>query len=281
MQFTNTPFCLFQPPVDYDSLQVTRIHNIQTGWQIFGMCYFSGMLYTTEGQEEAECVEQRVAVYSVTVQDNVTLLDTLHLEEEPWPPRIDCQSGRVYFSCQSRGIYVVKYDGRKLLLITILTCAGRPGALTVVSPHTLYVSDWYSNNVCLVDVTQDRVTARLQNPVEVAYSHPWSIAVLGDTVLVETASVKLLTYRHGVPTQGKLLPKPQGLEDISSLTTDHHSSFLLVDDECNTVFVLDISGNLTHTISIPRDKRPRDCTVVGGHLWVGCVSGSIIVMSSQ
>ncbi len=276
MQFNNTPFSLFQPPVDYGSLQVTRIHNIQSGWQISGICYFSGMLYTTEFRA-AESVEYRLAVYSVAVQDTVTLFDTLDLERLPRPPRIDHQNGRVYFSCKSRGIYVVKYDGSKLVLITILTCVGRPTALAVISPYTLYVCDLYSDTVCLVDVIQDRVITRLQNRV---HSLPCSIAVLGDTVLVGTVTDKLLTYRHGVPTQGKLLPRPQGLRDISCLATDHHSSFLLVDTVSNTLFVLDISGNVTHIISVPMDMLPRDCTVVGGQIWVACYNG-IIVMSSQ
>ncbi len=242
------------------------------------MCYFSGRLYTTEDRKEAESAEYRLAVYSVTDQDSVTLLDTLDLEEEPWPPRIDHQNGRMYYSCMTRGIYVVKYDGSELVLITILACVGRAGALAVVSPYTLYVCDWYGDTVCLVDVIQDRVSTRLQNT---AHGRPWNIAVLGDTVLLGTMGDNLLTYRHGVHTQGKQLPKPQGLRVISCLTTDHHSSFLLVDNVSNTLFVLDISGNVIHTISVPGDMRPRDCTVVGGQIWVACRNGNIIVMSSQ
>ncbi len=281
MQFTNTPVCLFQPPVDYDSMQVTRIHSIQTVWQIFGMCYFSGMLYTTEKRNETLSVEYRLAVYSVTVQDTVTPLDTLDLVEALWAPRIDHHNGRLYFSCKSRGICVVKYDGSKLVLITTLACVGWPGDLALVSPYTLYVCDLDSHIVCLVDVIQDRVTARLQKPTEMRYSIPWSIAVLGDTVLVGYINDNLLIYRHGVPTPGKSLPKPLGLKNAISLTTDHHSSFLLVGTDSKYLFVLDISGNVTHTISIPGDRKPCDCTVVGEQLWVGCLSGDIIAMSSQ
>ncbi len=47
------------------------------------------------------------------------------------------------------------------------------------------------------------------------------------------------------------------------------------------MYVLDISGNHTHAIPIPGDRVPWDCTVVGGQLWVGCINGDIIVMSSQ
>ncbi len=91
----------------------------------------------------------------------------------------------------------------------------------------------------------------------------------------------LVTYQHGVPTYGKVLPRPQGLRSVTALTTDNHSSFLLVDDDSHIVYVLDISDNLIYTIPIPGDRWPQDCTVVGGQLWVGCYNGNIIVMSSQ
>ncbi len=260
---------------------MTREHSIQAEYRIGGMCYFSGRLYTTEVWKGYGSNIYRLAVYSVIDQNTVTLLDTLDLEDSPTEPRLDRQSGRVYISCKSRSIYVVRYDGSKLVLITTLRCMGKPHALAVVSPDTLYVYDDGSNTVYLPHVTEDRVTARLQNPVEVAYSCPFTIAILGDTILVGCENNELVIHRHGVPTPGKLLPKPQGLEDISSLTTDHHSSFLLVDVDSNTLFVLDIRGNLTHTISIPGDRDPRGCTVVGGQLWVGCGNGDIIVMSSQ
>ncbi len=246
-----------------------------------GICYFGGRLYTTEEWKGAVSVAYRLAVYSVTDQDTITILDTLGLEGQPAQPCIDCQSGRIYFSCYSRGIYLVRYDGSKLVPIATLWCVRQAVALAVVSPDSLYVCDDNSNTVCLVDVTQDRVKARLQNPVEVAYSIPFTMAVLGDMVLLGYENDELVIHRHGVPTPGKLLPKPRGLKDISSLTTDHHSSFLLVDNQSNTLFVLDISGNLTHTISIPVSRHQQDCTVVGGQLWVGNFYGDITVLSSQ
>ncbi len=272
---------MFQPAVDYGSLQVTRIHSPQAGWMMGGMCYFSGRLYTTEGREGAESVEYRLAAYNVTDQDTVTLLDALQVEDDVSEPCIDHQSGRVYFSCGFSGIYVVRYDGSKLVPITTLRCVVNPSSLAVVPPHTLYVCDTPSKTVCLVDVTQDRVTTRLQKPVGVEYSTPYNIAVLGDTVLVGAVPDSLAIYRHGVQTPGKLLPKPLGLRNIWNLTTDLHSSFLLVDDDSNTLYVMDISGNVTHSISIPGDRVPNGCAVVGGQLWVVCRSGDIIVMSSH
>ncbi len=265
---------------------MTRIHNIQAGHDIVGMCYFSGRLYTTESCGDIDEVgddRYRVAVYSVNDQENVTLLDTLDLEVLPIRLCIDRQSGQIYFSSEYRGIYVMRYDCSKLVTITTLRCVKSPLDLAVVSPDILYVCDSYSDTVCLVDVTRDRIITRLQHPEDALTApYPFTIAVVGDRVLVGYQNDSLFIYRHGVTTPDTALPSLhlQGLEFITSLTTDHHSSFLLVDEASNTLFVLDISGNVTHTISVPGNGKPGDCTVVEGQLWFACENGNIIVMSS-
>ncbi len=278
----NIPVCLFQPPVDYGSLKVTREHRIQAGDRVVGMCYHSGRLYTVERPgEDRSC---RLAVYSVTGQDTVTLLDTLDLEGDADDLRADHQNGQVYIPCTSSGVCVVRYDGSKLVPVTTLRCVRYAHSLAVVSADTLYVCDWNSKTVCLVDVTQDRVTARLQPPQEVRDEGPHKIAVLGDTILVRygrTDNLVMVIYRHGVSTSGKLISRLQGLQTVNALPTDHHSSFLLCDMYSKSVYVLDISGNLTHTVPIPGDMEVYDCTVVGGQLWVGGNTRDIIVMSSQ
>ena len=243
------------------------------------MCYHSGRLYTVERRWEDR--SYRLAVYSVSDQDTVTLLDTLDLEGRARHPRVDRQSGRVYIPCGSRGVCVVRYDGSKLVPVTTLRCVRDAGSLAVVSTNTLYVCDWDSETVCLVDVTQDRVTARLQPPREVRGERPSHVAVLGDTVLVMYAGPKLVIYRHGVPTPGKPIRRPQGLKSVYGLTTDQHSSFLVSAGWSHTVSVLDISGKLTHSIPIHGNRMPRDCTVVGGQLQVVCNNGYVIDLSSQ
>ncbi len=76
------PVCVFQPPVDYRSLTETREHRIQAGDRFWGMCYFSGRLYTTEGRKETWPPRFSLAVCSVTNHDTVTLLDKLDLDGE-------------------------------------------------------------------------------------------------------------------------------------------------------------------------------------------------------
>ena len=280
---------LFQLPADYSSLKLTQKHNIQAGEHVDGMCYFRGRLYTTEWRGGPFCRRYRLAVYSVTAKATVTLLDTLDLDsegiadpKETGEPRIDQRSGRIYIPSESHGVCVVRYGGSELHPFTTLGCVGRIGSLAVASPNTLYVCDWESNIVCLVDVIQDRVTARLQPPRDVKRMKPRHVAFLGDTVLVVYGGSNLVIYWHGVPTSGKLLPRTHDLAWVRGLTTDHHSSFLVTDrDKRSTVYILDISGNVTHTIPIPGYRELQVCTLVGEQLWVACYNGEIIVMSPE
>ena len=244
------------------------------------MCYFNGRLYVTEQRDESVSYRYRLAVYTIRGQDTVTLLDSLDLGIEAGQPHVDRHSGHVYIPCRRhRGVRAVMFDGRKLIDASpILGCVGHPVGIAVVS-NTLYICDWDSNTVCLVDAIQDRVTARLQ--AQRWGRSPMNLAVLADTILVMYGGPRLALYRRGVHTPGKALPNPPGLQSVPGVTTDHHSSFLLVDNESRAVYVLDVSGNLTHTIPIPGDREPRDCTVVGRQLWVACRNGHIIVMSSS
>ena len=285
---------LFQPPVDYGSLKKSAGTNLKGVYfmnRIQGMCYFSGKLYIT-GYEGPS--RYSLSVYSVPNVNNCKLLCSLFLNSTVFKPCVDRHSGLVYIPCDSHGVYVVRYDGRKLVHVTTLRCGGDAVSLAVVSSNTLYVCDRANQTVCLVDVTQDRVTARLQPPLEVRDMRVHiptfqplgalrdmcvcNIAVMGDNVLVLYEGRNLVIYQHGVPTPGKVLPWPQGLKHVRSLTTDNHFSFLLCGDD--TVYVLDVIGNLTHTIPLFR-CTPWDCTVLRDQLWVASNSGDIIVMSSS
>ncbi len=222
-------------------------------------------------------------MYSVTDQDTITLLDTLDLDPDAGTffnyglqPRVDLQTGRIYIPCCRHGVCVVMYDGNKLVPVATLKCVKHATSLAVVSTDTLFVCDIDSNTVCVVDVNQDRVTDRLQ---KLWSTTPDCIAVLGDTVLAGMDDT-LYIYRHGISTPEKLtnLPVPW---DVPAVSTDHHSSFLVVDYIMDRVYVLGVNGNHIHTISLPGDSYPVDCTVVGEQLWVGCRNGGIIVMSSH
>ncbi len=260
---------------------MTRKCKVQAEGWVSGICYFSGRLYTTEGLKQyGRPGRYRLAVYSVSYQDTFTLLDTLELKGIGYEqPRVDRQTSRVYIACSRSGVYVVRYSGSELVLVTTLSCVRNAYGLAVASRDTLYVCDMESGTVCLVDVIQDRVTDRIQKPHGVSRRKPDGVAVLGDTLLVVYGGDSLAILRHNAPTPDKALGKLEGLVFARGITTDHDSSFLVTNK--NTVYVLDISGNLTHTIPIPEGREIRDCTVVGEQLWVGCEDGHIIVMSSQ
>ncbi len=253
------------------------------------MCYFSGRLYTTDRRKEAGSYKFRLAVYNVTnSKDTVTLLDTLALEgDEVGEPHVGHQTGQVFIPNRCRGIYVVRYDGRKLVRINTLRCVENAGTLAVASPDTLYVCDLARKAVCLVDVTRDMVTCTLETLAqwEIENLGESYISVLGGTALVvndERFPKKVFIHRHGVScVSHEVLPQPQEMWSVSGLSTDNHTSFLLIDSVFHNVYVLDISGNFTHTIPIREERIPLDCIVVEGQLWVLCKDGDIVIMSSQ
>ena len=242
------------------------------------MCFFNGLLYIVGGGN----------VYTVSVykKDHFVQLafneqDPAIMTNGPGEPRVDQTTAHLYIPCGVCGVYVHRYKDCRLVTLKQLKCVENAVSLAIVSSDTLYVCDYHSKTICLVDVTKDSVTERLQPPPEVSGWQPEHVAILGDTVLVSYTGLKLVIYRHGVRTPGRLLPRPQGLQSVYGLTTDYRSSFLVTDTISHTVCVLDITGNLTYTIPIPGDRWPWNCTVVGRQLWVGCADGSIKILSPK
>ncbi len=237
----------------------------------------------------------RVAVYSGMNEDTLVRLDTLDFEEfivgGYMQPGVGHNTDLIYisvFDARERGsMYEVKYESNKLALGRHLTCVKDSGGLAVISADTLYVYDRHDKTVCLVDLNQDRVTARLHVPYGLSIPGQIQIAVLGDTILASYGS-NLVIYRHGIPTPVKLVPTPYGLW-AAFISTDNHSAFLVFSWSSSDVRVMDISGKLIHTIPVPEGRHPihgdrsgvRACTVVGRQLWVACINGDMVVMSSQ
>ncbi len=130
----------------------------------------------------------RLVVYSVTDHGNVTLHDTLELKGDGWSggwePRVDHSNGWVYIPAGKWGIWVIRYDCSKLVLVTRLKCVGNAKSVAIVSADRLYVCDYATKTVCVVDVKRDEVTSTLQVPPGVGLHAPHSVAILGDTALV-------------------------------------------------------------------------------------------------
>ena len=118
----------------------------------------------------------------------------------------------------------------------------------------MFVGDWHTESVCLVNVSTDTVIRKLEGPAEavdypstdpviglVKKRLPCDISLLGQTVLVCYGHNTLVTYRSDSPTSGRVLQTPEGLQRVRSITTDSYSSSFLVTDH-HAVYVL--SDNL-------------------------------------
>ncbi len=279
--------------MDFGNLNVIDTHSCLAGDSVKGMCTHSGRLYTVENRTEQTDII--LAVYSVTKQNNLTLLDTLELGEYARAPRVDQKSGRVFVPCSRKIVCAVMCDGSKLGVVCTLTCVKDPGYLAVLSSNTLYVSD--CTNVCQVDVAQDRIIDTLRTWNEIWYSFPKCLAILGDTILVEytdpgdEACFTLALFRHNVSSRGTVIPPGSWqwqCKYLYGLTTDNHSHFLAlcefgVEDpnfDRGTVYVfgLDLTGDLAKSHkAIHRDgtSRVTDCALLDRTLWVGFDDGSL------
>ncbi len=272
---------------------------IQVGRFLSGMSYSEGRLYTLEGCGSGSGTHsQTVAVYSVHRDSaEITLLDRLELWETGigWQivcPRVDHHSQHVFVPSDS-GVAVARLDGDRLVRERTLTCVSVTVSVDVMSPDTVYVCDSRNKSVHVVDVRNDRITSTLQRPDITRDEVPARLAVLGDSVVVcYSGNCPLVVYRHGSPAPVRVIPHPLTESNfVRVVSTDYQRHVLLADETFSkvTVSVLNISGDLYHTINFDKSDKfemiqtdyPVDCAVVNRQLWVGFSSGYIVKMSSQ
>ncbi len=259
-----------------------------TGDRLLGLCYRDGNLYTAEAHVELHRIRGSLAVYQVD-SGSLTLLDRLELGVTGWGevwsvcPRVERDGPLVFIPCVGIGVTVARLAGDRLVRERTLRCVKRPESVDVMSRDIVYVCDWHSYNVRVVDVRNDRIASTLETPDTVRKGDwPRRLAVLGDSVLVgydETHT--LVVYRHGSPTPVRMIPRPGGLEYVSAINTDFYSHFIITDQYTNTVFVVDLTGKLRHKVNIDTGSVTRDCAVINRQLWVACEGGDIVLMSSH
>ncbi len=274
-------FFLLQPPVEFGKLREIRRHRIQRGYFLCGLCYDDNKLY---------CVEwHKGDIYSLTVYDiagagngNLRLLDSVEVESVSMDcrPRIDTRTQWVYVPCAGAGVDVFRWEDNRLRPVRMpLMCVEGTASLAVNTADTVFVCARESSSVCLVSVSEDTVIRLLKAPVHLPY-YPNHVSVLGETVLVCYGDNTLVAYQRHSPTSGRILETPEGLEKVTSITTDSHSSFLVTDwSRGDSVFVLGDRGDLRH--KIPRGEGLWDCAVVQSELWLGGYTEYIAVMTSQ
>ncbi len=262
----------------------------QAGYQLMGLCYSEGCLYVVERlMKESGRYSVSLTVYTVQSDSgHITRLDTLTLPGGQWRwslrPRVDRHSRRVFVPCEKSGVIVAHLNGDKLVRERTLTCVSDAVSVDVMPPDTLYVGDWSSDSskVHVVDVRDDRIMSTLETPDTARDEVPWNMAVLGDNVMVGYGDLALVVYRHGSPAPVRVIPHPEGLSEVSVVSTDCRSNYIVADRETRSVFIIDNNGELRHTVNIPdTDNRLWDCVLVNRQLWVGCLNGDCAIMSSQ
>ncbi len=156
-----------------------------------------------------------------------------------------------------------------------------PHDVDVISPDTICVCDGDTYTVKVVDVTHDEVTATLLKPKNMPMNDtgPIGLAVLGNWITVMYSSI-LTIYHYDGTEPVRIIPVPERLNTVSAISTDARGNFLLTDCEAKSVFVVDMEGQICHTVNLDSDSKARDCAIVGRQLWVGCSNGDIMFLSS-
>ncbi len=261
--------------------------KIQAGGMLCGLCCTADWLHIVEGRQvESSGYSWSLAVYQVDSDSgDITLLDRLELEmgEQRLSvcPRVDRHSWRVFVPLRGSGVTVARLDGDRLIRHKTLTCVRDAVSVDVKSPDEVYVSDWSSRSVYIVNVRDDRITSVLEKPETVSDEWPRRLAVLGDSVMVGYTGSILVVYHHGSPAPVRVIPRPAGLGEVIAISTDWHSNFLLTDYDTSCLFAMDVDGNVRHKVNIDSDSMTEDCAVVRRQPWVGCRNGDIVIMSSQ
>ncbi len=280
---SSSVFVMFQPPVDYNGLTETGRRKItEPGHWLCHLCYSDGCLYTLQQPVQPDRQNVILAVYHVRRDSaDITLLDTLELglPLAMCHCRVERHSRRVFIPRRKRGVTVIRFSGDKLVTERTLTCVKRADSVDVMSPNTIYVG---SDGVYVVDVRNDRITSTLELPTK-GIGTLFRLALLGDIVMVADNDATAVLYHHGSPVPVKVVTFPSGvMRYLPAISTDFHRHFLVADSRTSSVHVLDINGNLRHTVeSVYAATMPWRCAVVNRQLWLGFSSGDIVIMSSQ
>ncbi len=118
---------------------------------------------------------------------------------------------------------------------------------------------------------------QLERPTHIR-GDPEHVAVLGLTVLVCYTDNTMLTYHRDSPTPGQVLKTPQGVEAVTRITTDSHSSSSLI-SAGRSVFVLDDKRiwHLIHTAVL----KIHESVMAQSQLWLTYFGKDIVVLTSQ
>ncbi len=263
--------------------------KIQAGYRLTGLCYADGLLVAGEWRlSESRRNSHSLAAYQVqTDSGNITLLDRVELRTGLWRslcPCVERHSRRLFVPCEEHGVTVARLEGDRFVMEKTLTCVKNARSVDVMSLNIVYVCDHHSHNVHVVEVRDDRILSTLEKPDKGRNQWPLRLAVLGDRVMVACTGRTLVLYHHGSPAPVRVIPWPGRLKDMTAVSTDCHSYFVITDADTKSLFTMDVSGNFHHTVDSDTDSGTEytlDSAVVSRQVWVGCRNGDIVIMSSQ
>ena len=273
-----------QPPVNFRNLRLRGLIQREDfgHGRLRRICHHDNKLYCY-----VQLIEEHKIKYLLTVYDTsgcggtLRLLDSVQVEctrsRFNKGLAVDKWTHRVYVSCDTE-VLIFRWEDNGLVRVGTLRCVKDCGDITVNSAETVFICDntYRHERVCLIDVVTDTVISELEKPIGLGLFFDAShVSVLGQTVLVCYANNCLATYRRDSTTSPHVLQRPEGLTDISSITTDGHSSFLVTDQREKCMFVFDEQGYFCHKIDIDIMKgRQRvllaGCAVISSQLYVGC-----------
>ncbi len=272
----------------------TERRKIQAGYNLDGLCYSDGRLYTVEHRKvESGRISYSLAVYQIeSDSENITLIDRLELADVGSAmgynasPRVERHSQWVFVPCSASvsgytGVTVAYLDHDRLVRERTLTCVRDAVSVDAMSPDTVYVCVTYSVHV--VNVRQDKITLTMEPPDTVMNKRPHSVAVLDNSVMVGYIDQgPLVIYRHGNKAPLRVIRHPDGMQGLlPTISTDCERHYILIYMLSKFLFVMDVNGQVRHTAAIDTRTWTRDCAVVNRQLWVGCHNGEIVIMSSQ
>ncbi len=294
---------LFQPSAQFRNLSETRRHKLdqmttiagESRRHVAGLCYDDNKLYCVEyrGTDVRE-LDWWLTVYDIRESEDgiLNLLDSVNLMrgDDAYGslpgPCVDSLH-RVYVPCGRPGVKVFHYqDGRLLPAREPLRCVKIVKTVCTNTSDTVFVYDQDTRSIYLVSVSTDTVIRQLQGPADIR-GDPQNMSVLGQTLIVQYIYYEfprsldtLVTYHSDRLTPTQVLQTPEGLPRVESITTDRHSSSMLV-VAGHFVFAVD-DKFLWHRI-YRHANALKGCAVVQSQLWLVERYGTdeIVVLSSQ
>ncbi len=274
--------------MEFKNLRMTRLHRLQQRRELRGLCCDDRKLYCVEFLDKDRSFWLTMYDISGAEDGSIRQLEPVDSVEvrgvvKHCRPRVD-SAHRVFVPCEDANVRIFRCEGGRLVSARDpLTCVEKPRSLAVNTSDSIYVCDYENDTVCLVSVSTDTVIRPIGKPEHLECSgddRPWYVSVLGETVLVCYGRNTLVTYRNDSSIPCRVLQTPEGLGWVCSITTDGHSSFIVMDWMTGSVYVLDRTGTPCHRIPPGTDSGIKDCAVVRSQLWLGYYRGYISVMSS-